>query len=112
IINKALQIANPVRNNTYLNVYGYGNVIIPGGTYKMDRPIRISNSVSIIGEGSGMFPYQEVRFIYAGNTKGIVILADKRNTGARGIILKNLFLRNFGSSTDSSAHGIFTNTKI
>ena len=57
IINTALQVANPIKNNSYLNVYGYGNVIIPGGTYKMDRPIRISNSVSIIGEGSGMFPY-------------------------------------------------------
>lgn len=112
IINKALEVANPIRNNTYLNIYGYGNVIIPGGTYKMDKPIRINNSVSIIGEGSGMFPYQEVRLVYGGNVKGIVILADRRNAGARSIILKNLFLRNFGPSTDSTAHGIFTNTRI
>ncbi len=112
IINTALKVANPIKNNSYVNVYGYGNVIIPGGTYKMDGPIVIKNSVNILGEGSGMFPYQEVRFIYAGNTKGIVILADKQNAGARSVTLKNLFLRNFGQSTDSSAHGLFTNTRI
>jgi len=112
IINAALWVANPLKNNSYLNIYGYGNVIIPGGTYRMDSAIVIKNCVNIIGEGSGMFPYQEVRFIYAGNTKGIVILANKQNSGGRSVILKNLFLRNFGQSTDSNAHGVFTNTRV
>lgn len=111
-INAAINAANGILNNTYLTTTGKGIVIIPGGNYKMLSPIYINTSVVLTGEGSGMFPYQETRLMYSGNTKGIVILSTQTGAGAKTVIIRNLFLRNYGASTDSTADGLFTNTRI
>jgi hypothetical protein len=110
-INSALTAAIPIKNNSFVSTYGYGKVIIPGGAYKMSSPIIINNSVTLEGEGSGMFPYQETRLIYDGNVSGIIIKANNSNGGGRMVNVRNLYLRNFGVSTDSTKNGFFTNTR-
>lgn len=112
-VKAAYDAAKPMTNNSYVSTfYGYGDLVFSGGSYRMDSTLIITKSINIIGEGSGVFPDQEVRLRYKGNTRGISIIADTHNGGARTVILKNLYLRNYGISTDSLAHGVFTNTRI
>lgn len=112
-VKAAYDAAKPMMNNSYITtLYGYGELIFSGGSYRMDSTLVITKSINIIGQGSGVFPDQEVRLRYKGNTRGISIIADTHNGGARGVNLINLYLRNYGISTDSLAHGIFTNTRI
>lgn len=89
---------------------GHGIVNIPPGQYKLDRPIYINTTISLIGGSNSYFPYQEVQLQFSG-TAGIIIRSTNAGYGARSVTLQNLYLRNFGSSLDSSQDGINTNTR-
>jgi hypothetical protein len=108
-INAAIKAAKP---SNIMAVYdqagGYGIVYIPGGVYKMNSTIRIRKQITITGEGE---LGDETKLVFAGNTRGIDINYDK-GAGAGKVVLKNLRLKNYGASTDTTAHGIWTNIKF
>lgn len=110
-INNAITASSKYSTNWGLPSTGAGRVVIPSGIYKMSSPIVIRNTVTLEG-GAGMFPYQETQLRYDGNVAGIDIRATTNGYGARMVIVKNLYLRNFGITTDSSKHGFFTNTRV
>lgn len=104
--------ANPPANTHWgVNQFGHGVVYFPRGVYSFSRCHTINFTVSLEGEGTGSFPYQEVQLKFYG-TGGFRIMASTDGYGAQRCSIKNMWLRNYGASTDSTADGIFTNTRI
>jgi hypothetical protein len=110
-IDSALVALQPARTNWGIQSYGQGTVRFKRGIYKCSRTINIRSTVILEGDGAGFFPYQEVQLNFLG-TSGIDIRATNNGFGARSVTIRNLSLRNFLTSTDSSAHGLFTNTRV
>jgi hypothetical protein len=90
---------------------GHGTIQFPRGIYRFDSQIIIRTTITLEGIGSGQFPYQECQLRFMG-TGGIKVIADNIGYGARSVIIRNLYLRNFGESTDSTQDGIWSNTRI
>lgn len=108
----ALKYSDSSRTNWGINTYGHGEIYFPAGIYKFDSTIEIRTTVSLIGIGGGFFPNQQVQLRFDGNIRGFDIIQNNNGFGARSVTIKNMWLRNFGSSNDSTADGIRTNTRV
>ncbi len=114
-INAAMKAAIKLKTSTDFDSSrnsGVGTVYIPGGSYYCASTIEITDVVCIRGEESGIYDAQETRLNFAPNIKGIKISRYANFTKARTARLFNLYLRATGNSTDSNAHGIWTNTRV
>lgn len=110
-IRLAMQALTPARVNWGIAAYGQGTVIFPRGIYRVDSTINVRTTITLQGDGAGEFPYQEVQLRFKGNTRGIDIRASNNGFGGRMVVLRNLCLVNLNAATDSTADGVFSNTR-
>lgn len=91
---------------------GHGIVIINRGKYYFSDSVQVRNTINIIGEGAGTYPYEETQILFSGIHGGFYFLQTAGGVGGRNCTLKNVALKSQLTNYRQTWPGIFTNSTI